>query len=64
MRDRRLILQEIYFALQVNLDDLLVHCRPGKMAGRAFAEEQMEDNAIKGWVLRVTVTVPVCDVDV
>src|ERR1700683_3411866 len=64
MRNRGMVLQKIDFALQVNLNDLLVQCRPGKMAGRAFAEEQMEDNAIKGGVLRVTVTVPVCDVHI
>ena len=48
----------------MNLDDLPVQSRPREMTGAAFVKEQMKDHSIKGRVLRMTVTVPVCDVHV
>ena len=48
----------------MNLDDLPIQSRPREMTGGAFVKEQMKDHSIKGRVLRMTVTVPVCDVHV
>jgi hypothetical protein len=48
----------------MNLDDLPIQSRPREMAGAAFVKEQVKDHSIKGRVLRMTVPVPVCDVDV
>ena len=61
---RGLDLQQVNFALQMNLDDLPILGRPRKMAGAAFVKEQMKDHPIKGRVLRMAVPVPVCDVHV
>ena len=64
MRNRRMKMLQVNFALQVNLYDLPILCRPRKMAGAAFTEEQMKHDPIKGRVLRMAVTVPVCDVHI
>ncbi len=61
---RGLNLQQVNFALQMNLDDLPILGRPSEMAGAAFVEEQMKDHTIKGRILRMAVPVPICDVHV
>ena len=64
MRNRRMEMQQVNFALQVNLYDLPILGRPRKMAGTAFMEEQMKHDPVKGRVLRMAVTVPVCNVHI
>jgi hypothetical protein len=57
-------MQQVNFALQVYLYNLPVLCRPREMAGTAFMEEQVKHDPIKGGVLRMTVTVPVCNMHI
>ena len=59
MGNRGMVLQQIDFALQVNLNDLSIQRCPRKMAGATFPEKQMKHDAVKGRVLRVPMTVPV-----
>jgi hypothetical protein len=59
MGNWRMVLEQINFALQVNLYDLSIDCRPCKMAGPAFTKEQVKDDPIKGRVLRMPMTIPV-----
>ena len=47
MRDRGIDMQQVKSALQVNLYDLPVQRRPGKMSGAALMEEQMKHHPIK-----------------
>ena len=55
---------ELNFALQVNLNDFPIQDRPRKMRCATLMEEQMKHDPIKGWILRVTVPVPVRDMHV
>src|SRR6476660_2548680 len=51
MGNRGMVLQQIDFALQVNLNDLPIQRCPRKMAGATFPEKQMKHDAVKGRVL-------------
>ena len=64
MGNRRMDVQEVDFALQVNLNDFLIQAGPGKISGSPLPEKQMKDDTIKVWVLRVAVPIPIGDVDI
>ena len=59
MGDRGMVLEQINFALQVDLDDLSIHGCSRKVAGAALAEEKVKHDPVESRVLRVSVTVPV-----
>jgi hypothetical protein len=64
MRDWGIGIEQVNFALQMNLDDFPVLGGSRKVVGGAFVEEYMQYDLIKCRVLRVTVVLPIRDVHV
>jgi hypothetical protein len=51
MGERGIVLEQINFALQVDLDDLSIQGCSRKVAGAAFAEEKVKDHPVESRVL-------------
>src|SRR5260370_13673133 len=64
MRDWGNGIEQINFALQMNLDDFPVLGCARKVVGGAFVEEYMQHDLIKCRVLRVPVVLPIRDVHI
>jgi len=64
MSDWRMEVDSVNLALQVNLEDFSICGSTRKMVGATFVDEQMQDDSIERWVLRVSMSLPVANVHV
>jgi hypothetical protein len=64
MSNRRMEANTVNLALQVNLKYFSIRCCSRKVIGASFMDEQMQDDSIKRWILRVSVSLPVGNVHI
>jgi hypothetical protein len=54
----------VNLALQVNLENFSICCSSREVASATFVDEQMQDDSIERWILRVSVSLPVGNVHI